>query len=65
MKHPTNPPVKDSENMSKYILELIKEESLRFKSADISRSIAVNELDSRFCAERHLDVFTSIVPPVI
>jgi glycosyltransferase involved in cell wall biosynthesis len=52
--------VGDFKKMSDYISVLILDELLRLKFGGLSRNIAVNQLDSRLCAIRHLKAFTDI-----
>ena len=52
--------VGDFKKMSDYISVLIQDELLRSKIGGTSRNIAVNQLDSRLCAIRHLEAFTDI-----
>jgi glycosyltransferase involved in cell wall biosynthesis len=52
--------VGDAKKMSNYISELIRDDSLQLKFGNASREIAVSELDSSICAERHIEAFTLI-----
>jgi glycosyltransferase involved in cell wall biosynthesis len=53
--------VGDFKKMSDYISVLIQDELLRLKIGGISRNIAVNQLDSSFCAIRHIEAFKDII----
>lgn len=51
----------DFRSLKKYITNLISDSELRKCFGDRSRQIAINELDVRLCAQKHLEAYTSII----